>query len=830
MKKKFTRILGVGVTIALLTSLIVVATPAMAITQPAVSFATPADSTISKPDADYTIHFKLGKEISANATDQDSITITFPSDTLVEETAEIVATIAAGPGWIGGGWYSANLTSANWTSNPELRTVTYTLDPNDAVGEAAEVRIAITEGISNPSASGSYTLTVETSKELPVTSATYIVEAPYIPPLAGLVARYNPADVLMNQWIGPGAIGNAVADANPGDTIKIGPGVYNESPDTNDDSVRYVATGTAAETIITGTWTIDNLGITLEGFTVQGTVNVAAGTSIYPTVIKNCVLSNVPPTYPGEVLIDQSSGYLKVQDCEFNTVAGVAADTGMHIGTAEVVVTGSSLALGSANDIGINVDGSGNVTVTNCSITGGSGVGYKTLTGSKATITDSSFDGLEKAVHLADAATLTLRGCAITNSTNPTATTFGYAVDIDGATSVLIENNDIENNAGFSVGVAASANASNITVIGNSFVGNGKGLYSEAAQTLNAVLNWWGAASGPTHVMNVGGTGDAISGAGIVNYRPWAMAVIPDVATGDIPADGTLDVSATVGIVYTSSAATTGIALARYISNPAALDPPYAALPEGYYDVYAPSAGGTNTLKFYNAAVTPETGVYYWSEVAGAWSTCSEQGVAGTGAYVWVRVTPNTLPSNVELSGTPFVLVDVPASPLVELSSPQVGGYNVSIQPTFTWTVAPGAIRYEIALAEDPTFAIIEWSYNVDDFFYKAEEDLRYSTTYYWRVRAVTGEPYQAGFPPVWVTPAGPWATGIFTTEAEPVEAPEPITDITVESPDVTVTPGEVTVDVAPAVPDVMLWAIVGIGAVLIIALIVLIVRTRRVA
>jgi hypothetical protein len=59
--------------------------------------------------------------------------------------------------------------------------------------------------------------------------------------------------------------------------------------------------------------------------------------------------------------------------------------------------------------------------------------------------------------------------------------------------------------------------------------------------------------------------------------------------------------------------------------------------------------------------------------------------------------------------------------------------------------------------------------------------------------------------------------------------APGPA-EITVETPDVTVKSGEVKVDVAPIVPDYLLWTIVGIGALLIIALIVLIVRTRRVA
>jgi len=146
----------------------------------------------------------------------------------------------------------------------------------------------------------------------------------------------------------------------------------------------------------------------------------------------------------------------------------------------------------------------------------------------------------------------------------------------------------------------------------------------------------------------------------------------------------------------------------------------------------------------------------------------------------------------------------------------------------FTWGTILQALRYEITLSEDPTFQIIEWSYNVDNPFYKTDEPLRYDTTYYWRVRGVLAEPYQVG--PAWVTPATPWATGIFTTESEVVAEPD---TVVVEPPkpevNVEIPPTKITVEPAgQAIPDYMLWIIIAVGAVLIIALIVLIVRTRR--
>jgi hypothetical protein len=161
------------------------------------------------------------------------------------------------------------------------------------------------------------------------------------------------------------------------------------------------------------------------------------------------------------------------------------------------------------------------------------------------------------------------------------------------------------------------------------------------------------------------------------------------------------------------------------------------------------------------------------------------------------------------------------------ITGPETGAADTSLMPTFSWSEYPDAIGYEIMLSEDPTFAIIEWSYNVDNPFYKVEEELKYSTTYYWRVRGVTGEPYLQGR--TWITPAGPWVTGVFTTMAEPVPDEPDVITITEPAapPDIKVieVPGD-----QPVIPTYLLWVIVGVGAVLIIALIVLIVRTRRVA
>jgi len=152
-----------------------------------------------------------------------------------------------------------------------------------------------------------------------------------------------------------------------------------------------------------------------------------------------------------------------------------------------------------------------------------------------------------------------------------------------------------------------------------------------------------------------------------------------------------------------------------------------------------------------------------------------------------------------EVVGVPFGIV-----------SPELGASDVSIQPTFVWVEVEGATSYELVVAEDPTFAIIDWSRTSANTFYKAEEALAYSTTYAWKVRAA---------------PDGPWATGVFTTEAVPVEPVEPGVIAPTEPAEIKI----VEVPTAAPIPTYLLWIIIGVGAVLFIALIVLIVRTRRV-
>jgi len=151
----------------------------------------------------------------------------------------------------------------------------------------------------------------------------------------------------------------------------------------------------------------------------------------------------------------------------------------------------------------------------------------------------------------------------------------------------------------------------------------------------------------------------------------------------------------------------------------------------------------------------------------------------------------------------------------VELLAPSPGAPDVSLLPTFAWSPVTGATGYTFQIAKDAGFTIPGWTKTgIMTNAYLAEQELEYSTTYYWRARA------QLTLSPATYTD---WAVGILTTLAEPAEVVPPVV---VEPP---LPPEIVEVPISAAIPSYLLWTIIVIGAVLFIALIVLIVRTRRV-
>ncbi|MDD5082858.1 MAG: hypothetical protein PHU08_05735, partial [Dehalococcoidales bacterium] len=230
------------------------------------------------------------------------------------------------------------------------------------------------------------------------------------------------------------------------------------------------------------------------------------------------------------------------------------------------------------------------------------------------------------------------------------------------------------------------------------------------------------------------------------------------------------------------------------------------------------------TIKLYTTGITANTKAYFWSGLTQKWTLCSNQGPAGTGDYVYVVLSTATAdtvtsPMTGDLSGTIFALVAAPAPPpvvtpplSVKILSPTEGSTGVSIKPLFAWE-DKGTAFYEFQLAIDPYFAgdLVSDSPKLQAPYFAYPAELEYSTTYYWRVRTSKASPTTICVG----AECGAWAQGLFTTEAKPVPPVEPTPPVVIPPPPAQIVPG-------------WIYAIVAIGAVLIIAVIILIVRTKR--
>ena len=191
--------------------------------------------------------------------------------------------------------------------------------------------------------------------------------------------------------------------------------------------------------------------------------------------------------------------------------------------------------------------------------------------------------------------------------------------------------------------------------------------------------------------------------------------------------------------------------------------------------------------------------------------------------------------------------VGAPAAVATDLV-PASGAQNVVLTPTFAWGKITGATyQLELATASDFTGAT---SVTTDVPYHTWASELEYSTAYYWRVRAVT------------TNSTGAWVTSVFTTKAAPTAAAPQATLVVTENPVPTIVvdvpPAEVNIPASPDItlqpPDVIveipaqtvtsippaqivlpeaetpgyIWAIIAIGAVLVVAVIGLILKTRK--
>jgi len=200
--------------------------------------------------------------------------------------------------------------------------------------------------------------------------------------------------------------------------------------------------------------------------------------------------------------------------------------------------------------------------------------------------------------------------------------------------------------------------------------------------------------------------------------------------------------------------------------------------------------------------------------------------------YSWRVMAVSPLPSRWTTSTFTTALSAV-TNPTQNNSFPANGATGIDVNTTFTWPAVSGSnVTYEFVIAEETgqtdKFAIIDYSATTPTNATPLRETLKYNTQYWWRVRATNGSTTSA------------WSTYFFTTAAAPattttgggsgtIVLPTPTsTIITITNPVTSFTITQPSNN-NNSIPPALLWAVIAIGAILIIAVIVLIVRTRRI-
>jgi hypothetical protein len=195
----------------------------------------------------------------------------------------------------------------------------------------------------------------------------------------------------------------------------------------------------------------------------------------------------------------------------------------------------------------------------------------------------------------------------------------------------------------------------------NNIVGNAEcGVLNDGGGMVDATYNWWGDASGPWHLTNLGGRGNAVIGN--VDFKPWleGEVVRETVTNSTVNARAKADTE----IVVTGTAT---VIVARYEDNPGGPPPTGSSSLSSlkYIDVHVRNAteGTEIEIRLYYKDGEVEDfdeeslRLFWWNDTA--WVQCSDGGVNTTdiydySGYMWAKITATTTPSLVDLQGTPF--------------------------------------------------------------------------------------------------------------------------------------------------------------------------------
>ena len=815
MKKKISKILGVGLVTGLLLSLLLAAVPVAAtVSQPMVD---PANDDVSATNV-YTISFQITEELAVG----DYIMIQFPEDTDTSAIGDAVADIViAATSGIGSDAFDNKSPDAiaDITVDDDDLTVKFLLpaafNATGTIGAMASVQVKIAD-VENPTEPGDYVLSVKTEEETTYKeSAAYEIESPTV---GGGIYIYNASDVLVETYGGSAALVNAFDAGWLGKedfTITVGPGTYKLTKDIafTADDITLEASGDASDTEIDcnelygitigdGGATIEGEDVVIDGFKIND-ATVAVSIEADDFTIRNCDIVDADGGDATGIVVTVDGTDAVIENCTFDD--------------CPVAIEFEDMA---ATDLGVKVK---DCTIGDCSGTAAilfnGGNEDVDITG--CTISGNDSNGIEIDDGAAACDDIVIKGNTISANEDD-----GIFIDTaDAVTKLEISENTIADNDSDGIQIADGWTEVSCVIMFNNFSGNTSDhVQNDTDVDMNAYFNYWGAAEEDDFSSKIEETDD-----GDIEYDPWLTAEFGTTASaGDVKMNATsLDAKSTVGASVSgveddADLKADVIALTKYAENPGEeLEDAIA-----FFDVFVKLDDDYDTedetikIKLYDAAIAEDDAAYFWT--GDFWVACSDQTVRS--GVIWISASEDSVPAIDELEETAFAVVAGAGEAAAEdavtvpaLTTPALGETGIALSPVFSWAPVPDAAKYEIALARAPFAKSFTKTPLISSEFNTVSENvtyppikLDYGTTYFWKVRVSSPE-------------AGEWSPiASFTTMEEPEEEEETPTEIIVQAPDVTV---EQPTTTTPA----YIWAIIAIGAVLAVAVLILIVRTRRV-
>ena len=349
-------------------------------------------------------------------------------------------------------------------------------------------------------------------------------------------------------------ISAAVLAANPGDTIKVCPGVYNEQVFIGTNSMMQTLNNlklvgaqagvdartrpfvVANESIIQhpcGPVQIAADNVTLDGFTIQGS-------TLDPTVFSMCFGAGIW-TNPG--FSGTNGGHQILNNIVQNNISGIELDSNCLNPTLvqfNLIQNNNNAGAGSGNGIQTSF-GLCNATIDRNKSSGhlNASMLLNTAQSSLAISNNQLVGGTPERIFLANTTMSSITGnVSIGSTSSGTIHLFG------GDSNITINGNTLFNGMRgifvddpFAVGPNSGVQAHFNCIQGNSIAGLEVGSGGHSG-ILNAENDWWGSPSGPMSPSNPGGTGDRIVDPdGVVDFIPFLKgcptgATAPRMVTG----------------------------------------------------------------------------------------------------------------------------------------------------------------------------------------------------------------------------------------------------------------------------------------------------------